>query len=225
MAYRGQELGAGGAGAADTLVGNALLLCNCLATALYVICVKLALARGYPPSTITAWSYACGAVMMVRLAHAHALTLTYGPMRPLTSPCNTATPHCSTGHPCSPAHPTHTLRTSPHTHPYTPLAGGPREWRQQRLCPCRLRLPGGRRRRRRALVRRAPGVVRRVGRSALGIPPPGLLGAAQQLRRLLAHHVGHAARQGQLCPRLLRAAGGRLLVRVRVRVKVRYEYE
>ena len=107
MAYRGQDLGAGGAGAADTLVGNALLLCNCLATALYVICVKLALARGYPPSTITAWSYACGAVMMVRLAHAHALTLTYGPMRPLTSPCNTATPHCSTGHPCSPAHPTH----------------------------------------------------------------------------------------------------------------------
>ena len=54
-------------------MGNALLLCNCLATALYVICVKLALARGYPPSTITAWSYACGATMMAGLA---TLTLT-----------------------------------------------------------------------------------------------------------------------------------------------------
>ena len=47
LAY-GQDLGAGGAGAVDTLVGNALLFFNCLATALYVICVKLALARGYP---------------------------------------------------------------------------------------------------------------------------------------------------------------------------------
>ena len=39
MVTYGQDLG--GAGAVKTLVGNGLLFCNCLATALYVICEDL----------------------------------------------------------------------------------------------------------------------------------------------------------------------------------------
>jgi len=41
--------------------GNILLFLNCLATSLYVICAKIALKRGYPASTVTAWSYMVGA--------------------------------------------------------------------------------------------------------------------------------------------------------------------
>ena len=54
----------------EILAGNALFFCNCLGTALYVIASKVAFGRGYPPSTVTACSYACGAVMMAATAAA-----------------------------------------------------------------------------------------------------------------------------------------------------------
>lgn len=49
-------------------MGNVLFFINCLGTALYVIVVKVAFRRGYPPSTVTAWSYLAGAVMMACVA-------------------------------------------------------------------------------------------------------------------------------------------------------------
>lgn len=66
MVTFGQDLS--GAPATQALVGNLLLFLNCLGTCLYVICAKLALARGYPPSTVTAWSYVCGASCMAIVA-------------------------------------------------------------------------------------------------------------------------------------------------------------
>ena len=51
-----------------TITGNLLLFSNCLGTALYVIVAKVALARGYPPTTVTAWSYLAGACMMACVA-------------------------------------------------------------------------------------------------------------------------------------------------------------
>ena len=54
--------------AGQTIAGNALLAANCLGTSLYVICGKLVLGRGYSAFTVTAWSYLCGAVMMLAVA-------------------------------------------------------------------------------------------------------------------------------------------------------------
>eukprot|EP00326_Haptolina_ericina_P018872 CAMPEP_0181192736 /NCGR_PEP_ID=MMETSP1096-20121128/13442_1 /TAXON_ID=156174 ORGANISM="Chrysochromulina ericina, Strain CCMP281" /NCGR_SAMPLE_ID=MMETSP1096 /ASSEMBLY_ACC=CAM_ASM_000453 /LENGTH=441 /DNA_ID=CAMNT_0023282151 /DNA_START=68 /DNA_END=1393 /DNA_ORIENTATION=- len=55
-------------GAEHALAGNALLFCNCLGTSLYVIFGKFALGRGYTAFFVTAWSYLCGAVMMLAVA-------------------------------------------------------------------------------------------------------------------------------------------------------------
>lgn len=66
MVTYGQTL-RGGSAMRD-IIGNLLFFANCLGTSLYVIVVKLALARGYPPSTVTAWSYLCGACMMACVA-------------------------------------------------------------------------------------------------------------------------------------------------------------
>eukprot|EP00927_Polykrikos_kofoidii_P045070 TRINITY_DN3892_c0_g3_i1.p1 TRINITY_DN3892_c0_g3~~TRINITY_DN3892_c0_g3_i1.p1 ORF type:complete len:357 (-),score=47.10 TRINITY_DN3892_c0_g3_i1:87-1157(-) len=52
----------------NMIAGNALLFCNCLGTALYVICCKIVISRGYPPVTVTAWSYLVGASMMLVVA-------------------------------------------------------------------------------------------------------------------------------------------------------------
>ena len=67
MVTYGQTL-SGGVSATRDVVGNLLFFANCLGTSGYVIVVKLALARGYPPSTVTAWSYLCGACMMACVA-------------------------------------------------------------------------------------------------------------------------------------------------------------
>ena len=40
-------------------------VCCWTGTSLFVICAKVALGRGYPPSTVTAWSYLTGATMVV----------------------------------------------------------------------------------------------------------------------------------------------------------------
>ena len=60
MVLYGQELE--GHSAARGIAGNLLFVANCLGTSLYVITVKVALGRGYPASTVTAWSCmpACG---------------------------------------------------------------------------------------------------------------------------------------------------------------------
>ena len=50
--------------------GNILFFFNCLGTSLYVIVCKVVLSRGYPPSTVTAWSYLSGATMMLGTASA-----------------------------------------------------------------------------------------------------------------------------------------------------------
>eukprot|EP00927_Polykrikos_kofoidii_P045071 TRINITY_DN3892_c0_g4_i1.p1 TRINITY_DN3892_c0_g4~~TRINITY_DN3892_c0_g4_i1.p1 ORF type:complete len:365 (-),score=34.37 TRINITY_DN3892_c0_g4_i1:22-1074(-) len=50
----------------NMITGNALLLCNCTASATYVIFSQIGIRRGYPPVTITAWSYcACASMMFV----------------------------------------------------------------------------------------------------------------------------------------------------------------
>jgi len=69
MVTYGADLG-GGSGTTEVVAGNVLFFFNCLGTSLYVITCKLVLARGYPPSTITAWSYLCGALMMLITASA-----------------------------------------------------------------------------------------------------------------------------------------------------------
>ncbi len=66
MVTYGQDFGSSDAGI--VIAGNVLFFLNCLGTSLYVITCKVVLARGYPPSTITAWSYLCGAVMMAGTA-------------------------------------------------------------------------------------------------------------------------------------------------------------
>ena len=47
------------------MAGNLLFFFNCLGTSFYVIFGKLALGRRYPASAVTAWSYLCGAAMML----------------------------------------------------------------------------------------------------------------------------------------------------------------
>ena len=63
MVTYGADLG-GGSGTTEVVAGNVLFFFNCLGTSLYVITCKLVLARGYPPSTITAWS--CEATRLER---------------------------------------------------------------------------------------------------------------------------------------------------------------
>ena len=174
MVTFGQDLS--GAPATQALVGNLLLFLNCLGTCLYVICAKLALARGYPPSTVTAWSYVCGAPhepsspsRPSRLggAGAHALLL----------PARRSELHGDRG-----------LRLL------------------VRLRARPLRLSHRGRRRRQPPVRRVLELVRAVGGADLCGAAAVLLGAAQLVPRLLDDHVGQPARQGRLRPRLLRAA-------------------
>lgn len=57
-----------GAEVSTFLAGNVLFFLNCLGTSLYVIVSKVALGRGYPPSTLIAWSYLIGAAMMAATA-------------------------------------------------------------------------------------------------------------------------------------------------------------
>lgn len=66
MVTYGEDFGAEGAG--SLIAGNVLFFFNCLGTSLYVICAKIALGRGYPPSTVTAWSYLAGASMLFPVA-------------------------------------------------------------------------------------------------------------------------------------------------------------
>ena len=62
MVIYGADFGAGDA--SPLIAGNLLFLLNCLGTSLYVICAKLVLQRGYPPSSVTAWSYLIGALLL-----------------------------------------------------------------------------------------------------------------------------------------------------------------
>lgn len=68
MVTVGQDFSAGEA--LVLIAGNVFLFLNCLGTSLYVLTAKLVLARGYPPSTVTAWSYLCGSLMMACVASA-----------------------------------------------------------------------------------------------------------------------------------------------------------
>ena len=61
MALPGSDLTGSGV---ELLVGNVLFFFNCLGTSLYVITSKVAFSRGYPPTTVTAYSYLCGALLM-----------------------------------------------------------------------------------------------------------------------------------------------------------------
>lgn len=66
MVIYGAELAHNGAG--SMITGNVLFFFNCLATSLYVISAKVALRRGYPASSVTAWSYLVGALLITPVA-------------------------------------------------------------------------------------------------------------------------------------------------------------
>ena len=57
-------------GSLQLVMGNVFFFLNCLGTSLYVIMAKVMLRRGYPPSTVTAWSYLNGACLMACTATA-----------------------------------------------------------------------------------------------------------------------------------------------------------
>eukprot|EP00656_Telonema_subtile_P055800 TRINITY_DN8751_c0_g1_i1.p1 TRINITY_DN8751_c0_g1~~TRINITY_DN8751_c0_g1_i1.p1 ORF type:complete len:400 (+),score=81.56 TRINITY_DN8751_c0_g1_i1:41-1240(+) len=52
----------------SAFAGNVLFFFNCLGTALYVICAKKLLAKGYPSTTVTGYSYILASVQMTVVA-------------------------------------------------------------------------------------------------------------------------------------------------------------
>jgi len=76
--------------ATSLLAGNALFFFNCMGTSMYVICAKVVLLRGYPASSVTAWSYLVGALLLFPVASGFSsscdLVAFICPPEPLTEP-------------------------------------------------------------------------------------------------------------------------------------------